>query len=108
MGTSDIEASPAVAERSSVDIAKTQVGVGRQELHSALPPHDTYEGGHRWDPSATWTPEEEKRVVRKTDLRLLTWLCLMVSLVFALSGMGTYMGFSSLVFSLIVEISAML
>lgn len=82
MGTADIEASPAVAERSSVDIAKTQVGVGRQELHSALPPHDTYEGGHRWDPSATWTPEEEKRAVRKTDLRLLTWLCLMVSLVF--------------------------
>ncbi|KAM6534793.1 MFS domain-containing protein [Fusarium falciforme] len=77
MGTADIEASPAVAERSSVDIAKTQVGVGRQELHSALPPHDTYEGGHRWDPSATWTPEEEKRAVRKTDLRLLTWLCLM-------------------------------
>ncbi|KAF4983915.1 hypothetical protein FZEAL_792 [Fusarium zealandicum] len=77
MGTADIEASPAVARLSSVDIAKTHVGVGRQELHSALPPHDTYEGGHRWDPLATWTAEEEKKVVRKTDLRLLSWLCLM-------------------------------
>ncbi|KAI6775850.1 hypothetical protein HG530_002608 [Fusarium avenaceum] len=77
MGNPDIESSPAVAERTSVDIDKSQVGVGREELSNVLPPHDTYEGGHRWDPSATWTPEEEKRVVRKTDLKLLSWLCLM-------------------------------
>ncbi|KAJ3515517.1 hypothetical protein NM208_g14954 [Fusarium decemcellulare] len=75
MGNADIEATPTVAARASVDIKN--IGVGRTELHSALPPHDTYEGGHRWDPSATWTPEEEKKAVRKTDLKLLTWLCLM-------------------------------
>ncbi|KAF4465235.1 nicotinamide mononucleotide permease [Fusarium albosuccineum] len=75
MGNADIEAAPTVAARASVDIKN--IGVGRTELHSALPPHDTYEGGHRWDPSATWTPEEEKKAVRKTDLKLLTWLCLM-------------------------------
>jgi hypothetical protein len=81
MGNLDIETSSAVAERRSVDnIDKSQVGVGRAELSHALPPHDDYEGGHRWDPSATWTPEEEKRAVRKTDLKLLSWLCLMVSL----------------------------
>jgi hypothetical protein len=78
MGNPDIESSPAVAERMSVDIDKSQVGVGREQLSNVLPPHDTYEGGHRWDPSATWTPEEEKRAVRKTDLKLLSWLCLMV------------------------------
>ncbi|RGP77470.1 mfs transporter [Fusarium longipes] len=78
MGNLDIETSSAVAERTSADnIDKSQVGVGRAELSHALPPHGDYEGGHRWDPSATWTPEEEKRAVRKTDLKLLSWLCLM-------------------------------
>lgn len=48
---------------------------GRQQI--SLRPHDTYEGGHRWDPSAAWTAKEEARVVRKTDIRLLSWLCLM-------------------------------
>jgi hypothetical protein len=51
---------------------------GRQELADIVPPHDSYEGQHRFDPSATWSIEEERRVVRKTDLRLLTWLCLMM------------------------------
>ncbi|KAK7424700.1 hypothetical protein QQX98_000277 [Neonectria punicea] len=78
MGSVDIEATPAVLVRSSsADVTKTQVGVGREQLHAALPPHATYEGAHRFDPSAEWTPEEERKVVRKTDLRLLTWLCLM-------------------------------
>ena len=33
-------------------------------------PIDTYEGRHRWDPNAEWTPEEEKRIIRKVRL---TW-----------------------------------
>lgn len=78
MGNPDIETSSAIAQRVSVEITKTQVGVGREQLSDALPPHADYEGGHRWDPSATWTPEEERRAVRKTDLKLLSWLCLMV------------------------------
>jgi hypothetical protein len=45
--------------------------VGRTHIH--LRPHESYEGAHRWDPEATWTPEEEAKVVRKTDLTLLTW-----------------------------------
>lgn len=53
--------------------------VGRQNLADAVPPHESYEGAHRWDPTATWTPEEEKRVIRKTDIYLMSWLCLMVS-----------------------------
>ncbi|KAK4191024.1 major facilitator superfamily domain-containing protein [Podospora australis] len=51
--------------------------VGRAELSSAIPPDDRYEGKHRWDPLATWTPEEERAVVRKTDIWLLSWLCVM-------------------------------
>ena len=58
--------------------SKPTIEVGREHLHSAIPPHDTYEGRHRFDPQATWSPQDEKRVVRKTDLRLLSWLCIMV------------------------------
>ncbi|KAF5858480.1 hypothetical protein ETB97_004365 [Aspergillus alliaceus] len=36
-----------------------------------------YEGLHRFDPAFTWTPEEEKKVVRKVDLRIMFWAWLM-------------------------------
>ena len=39
-------------------------------------PIDTYEGKHRWDPSFEWQPDEEKRVLRKIDMRICTWVCL--------------------------------
>jgi hypothetical protein len=54
------------------------VQVGRQNLSDALPPHNDYEGRHRFDPGATWTVAEERRVVLKTDLYLLSWICVMV------------------------------
>jgi hypothetical protein len=75
----DIEAPPHV-ERISEDVKslKSSAHVGREELADIVPPHETYEGRHRFDPHASWTIEEERRVVRKTDLRLLTWLCLMM------------------------------
>lgn len=84
MGSStDIERPPsqpkAALARSKDEVGslKEAVVVGRENLSSAIPPDDTYEGKHRWDPEATWTPEEEKRVVRKTDMLLLSWLCVM-------------------------------
>lgn len=52
--------------------------VGRENLGDALAPHASYEGRHRYDPGATWTKEEERSVVRKTDLYLLSWICVMV------------------------------
>jgi hypothetical protein len=54
------------------------VPVGRENLSSALPPHESYEGRHRWDPAAVWSDKEEARLVRKTDLYLLSWICVMV------------------------------
>ncbi|KAH7311495.1 major facilitator superfamily domain-containing protein [Stachybotrys elegans] len=75
MGNTDIEVHPGAGEYSDID--KTGVAVGREHLHAAIPPHESYEGHHRFDPTAEWTAEEERKVVRKTDLRLLTWLCLM-------------------------------
>ena len=56
------------------------VPVGQEHLANSLPPHESYEGVHRWDPGATWTAAEEAAVVRKTDLYLLSWICLMVCL----------------------------
>ena len=39
-------------------------------------PIDSYEGRHRWDPGFRWDPLEEKRLVRKIDLRICSWVCL--------------------------------
>lgn len=87
----DIEAVPGSKfPEDKVPVSKTAHGttsssqlsvaqVGRENLGEALPPHESYEGRHRFDPTATWTPEEEKRVIRKTDLYLLSWICVMAS-----------------------------
>ncbi|RMY73939.1 hypothetical protein D0862_14209 [Hortaea werneckii] len=40
-------------------------------------PIDTYEGRHRYDPNFEWEPAEERRLVRKIDYRICTWVCLM-------------------------------
>ena len=53
---------------------------GRESLSKALPPHETYEGRHRWDPNAMWSEKEETRLVWKTDFYLLGILCVMVCL----------------------------
>ncbi|KAF2012952.1 MFS general substrate transporter [Aaosphaeria arxii CBS 175.79] len=57
---------------------KAPTKVGREELADIILPHETYEGRHRFDPQATWTDAEERRVVRKVDMYLLSWLCLMM------------------------------
>ena len=77
MSKDDVETRLSVEHTSDLD--KGATAVGRENLHHAIAPHDSYEGGHRFDPTAEWTPEEEKRVILKTDLRLLSWLCVMVS-----------------------------
>lgn len=39
-------------------------------------PPDSYESKHRWDPRATWTPEEEKKLVRRLDVRVTLVACI--------------------------------
>ncbi|KAL7416906.1 major facilitator superfamily domain-containing protein [Mrakia frigida] len=46
----------------------------RKKLHQ---PIESYEGFHRYDPAATWTPQEEKKIVNKIDLRIMTLACLL-------------------------------
>ena len=73
-----LQAAPIASHVSGTD--KFDIGVGRERLHGAIAPHSSYEGRHRFDPLAEWTVAEERHVVRITDLRLLSWLCLMVCL----------------------------
>ncbi|KAI4194322.1 MAG: hypothetical protein LQ350_007837 [Teloschistes chrysophthalmus] len=40
-------------------------------------PIDSYEGRHRYDPKATWTKEEEQSLIRKLDIRVCAYCCLM-------------------------------
>lgn len=80
MGSDDIERGSKSAATFHSEPDKGTVEVGRENIHLSIRPHESYEGGHRFDPYATWSAAEEKRVVRKTDIRLLGWLCVMVSL----------------------------
>ncbi|KAL4801195.1 major facilitator superfamily domain-containing protein [Aspergillus unguis] len=63
--------------REDVRSSKIAPAVGQENLADVIPPHESYEGHHRFDPSATWTEKEERKVVMKTDFLLMTWLCLM-------------------------------
>jgi hypothetical protein len=74
----DIEAVPRARISEDGNSLKAPTRVGREELADIVRPHESYEGLHRFDPEASWTIEEERKVVRKTDLRLLSWLCLMM------------------------------
>ncbi|KAL4879951.1 major facilitator superfamily domain-containing protein [Aspergillus karnatakaensis] len=60
-----------------IDSSKGLPAVGQENLAGVVPPHESYEGHHRFDPTASWAPEEEKKVIFKTDLMLMSWLCLM-------------------------------
>ncbi|KAL6709355.1 hypothetical protein ACN47E_001762 [Coniothyrium glycines] len=78
MGSPDIEVARPARTSGDAESLKPAAQVGRAELAYTTQPHETYEGVHRYDPAARWTAEEERRVVWKTDLRLLSWLCLMM------------------------------
>ncbi|KAF4604778.1 hypothetical protein EYR40_003560 [Pleurotus pulmonarius] len=45
-------------------------------LESYRPPPQ-YENAHRFDPNARWTWREEMRVIKKIDIRIMIWACIM-------------------------------
>lgn len=57
---------------------RSQVGTFENEsLESFYKPIDSFEGVHRFDPQFQWDKKEEKRLVRKIDIKICTWACLM-------------------------------
>ncbi|KAJ3033527.1 hypothetical protein HDV00_006084 [Rhizophlyctis rosea] len=48
-----------------------------EELAEHYQPRDDYEGKHRFDPKMVWEVDEEKRLVRKIDYRIMSFVCLM-------------------------------
>ncbi|OCK75436.1 MFS general substrate transporter [Lepidopterella palustris CBS 459.81] len=74
---SDLE----VTESNEVKISSGKTGEGATfetaGLDAYYKPIDEYEGLHRYDPEFDWESEEEKKVVRKIDKRICTWVCLM-------------------------------
>ncbi|KAF2851519.1 MFS general substrate transporter [Plenodomus tracheiphilus IPT5] len=77
------------SESSSSDIAKKEVPPhGSYDDHPFSEPATAehwarvyeaakYEGRHRFDPNYTWSAEEEKRLVRKLDLKITLWAWVM-------------------------------
>ncbi|KAK6812497.1 hypothetical protein RU639_011745 [Aspergillus parasiticus] len=59
------------------DSSKASIAVGQENLSYVTAPHESFEGYHRFDPMASWTEKEERAVVWKTDLLLLSWVCVM-------------------------------
>ncbi|PCH38857.1 MFS general substrate transporter [Wolfiporia cocos MD-104 SS10] len=42
-------------------------------------PPDSYEGKHRFDPKAVWAKEEEQKLIRKIDTRIMLFCCICFS-----------------------------
>jgi hypothetical protein len=49
---------------------------GNKLVHHFVP-IATYEGYHRFDPEATWTEEEENKLIKKVDIRIFIWVLVM-------------------------------
>ena len=49
----------------------------RGSIKDPYAPIKEYEGYHRYDPSATWSPQEEGKLVRKLDFRIMFVACIM-------------------------------
>lgn len=84
-----VSAGNGASSDSSVDIPYADAdGYGSAEDHVFKDPavanywrgvyeNANYENRHRFDPELKWTAEEEKRVRRKIDFRIMTWAWVM-------------------------------
>ncbi|KAJ7742121.1 hypothetical protein DFH07DRAFT_836767 [Mycena maculata] len=73
---SDDDEKKSVASIADVELPSKGSAFDDPVLGSFYTPPDSYEGKHRWDPRAVWTPEEEAAIVRKIDIRIMVFACL--------------------------------
>ena len=64
------------SDDSKGDTANTRINE-ETRLEQYYVPIDTYEGKHRYDPKAQWSPQEERKLVRKLDYKICAWVCFM-------------------------------
>lgn len=71
-------ASNSIADSESAnDIGKDRTVFASEDTAEIYAPPPQYEGFHRFDSKATWTPEEETALVRKLDYKICLWACVM-------------------------------
>jgi hypothetical protein len=75
-GKQDLSPNPSVSSLSSSTNPKGAFSSSGLSA-SYYAPIANYEGIARYDPSFTWDPVEERKVKRKIDKRICTWVCLM-------------------------------
>lgn len=81
--TERVVSSPSSIKKADLDDSSSDdstAPVGVEHLAAVVPPHASYEGSHRYEPGASWSTAEEREVVFKTDVYLLSVICLMVDL----------------------------
>ncbi|SPO06277.1 related to putative tartrate transporter [Cephalotrichum gorgonifer] len=79
--STDSKSSPAVSIAAVPASSKANYTTGdafisgiSAEFYRPIP---EYEGMHRYDPTAEWTEKEEKKLLRKLDYRIASWVCVM-------------------------------
>ncbi|KAF2486466.1 major facilitator superfamily domain-containing protein [Neohortaea acidophila] len=63
--------------RSSIAEGEVVGTFGNASDNAIYRPIASYEGIHRYDPEFAWEAKDEKRLVRKIDWKICTWVCLM-------------------------------
>lgn len=74
----DVAETTSYSKTDSLRVGESQGGViasgGNLDSYR---PIDAYEGAHRFDPLYQWTENEEKRLVRRLDYKVCSFVCLM-------------------------------
>ncbi|KAJ3034586.1 hypothetical protein HDV00_004858 [Rhizophlyctis rosea] len=76
--TNSPETPPAYEKKDKDNVHFSTVNVfDDEDLAEHYQPREDYEGRHRFDPKLQWEPEEERKLIRKIDNRIMAFVCLM-------------------------------